>query len=111
MIACVAGREQAVTDAGLVNLDAEEVEFRVLCGLLHQRLAVAEADFEHHGGGAPEQRAELQQLLAERHAEFRPEFLECTLLRGGEASRPADETAYRPVPRGDIGARSHSGAL
>ena len=50
----IASLDEAVTDAGLVNLDADEIEFRVLRRLLHQRVAVAEADFQHHRCAAAE---------------------------------------------------------
>ena len=107
----IPGLGEAVTDTGFVNLDTDEIEFRVFRRLLHQRVAVAEPDFQHHGRSASEQRFEVQQVITELHAEFRPPLLQRPLLRSRETSRPAHEAADGSVPCRGVGARTHSRAL
>ena len=50
----LSGRDQAMPDAGNVNLDAEKVVVRVFGGQLHERVAVAEADLDGQRGGPSE---------------------------------------------------------
>ena len=58
--ACVPRSQQAMTYTGLVHLDADEVGVLALCGLLDQRLAIAETDLQDDGRVTPEHGPEFE---------------------------------------------------
>ena len=81
-----------MTDAGLVNLDAEVVDVGIVQRVRDERLAVAEADVEHAAGVAAEQLREIQRTLRARR-------------RRNAATARRTHAAARPS-RGRAGARS-----
>ena len=87
------GFQETVPDARFVDLDADEVPVRTGDRLFDQRLAVAEADLEHDGCGASEDRVKVEQPLVVIDAVGRPEFVQRALLRGCDATRAADKAA------------------
>ena len=94
-----------------MHLDAQEIELRVFCRLLHQCLPVAETDLQHDRCPAAEQLIEAQGYVAELHAEDRPEFVERSLLGGSQAARTAHETADRSAGGRRVGIRWHCNAF
>ena len=70
-----------MADAGIVHLDPEIVAVRVVRGLLDQRFAVAETDFEHDRRVPAEQGFKRQFGIGKFHAKRRPEFVERAGLR------------------------------
>ena len=76
----VASHEHAVADTRFVHLDADKVEFRALHGSLHEGVTIAETDFEYPTGTAPEQLIEIDQVIAEVDAVYRPQFLKRPFL-------------------------------
>ncbi len=85
-------------DAGLVHLDADEVQLRVVFGLLYERVAVAKTDLEHPGCPSPEQSIEVQRIVAGIYAVSGPQFLQRALLRRRQATGAAHETPNRAPP-------------
>lgn len=77
---CLIGLKQAMPDPGLVNLNTQKVPGRACGGLLNQCLAVAESDFEDHGGKAAKYGKKVQGLRVVLKAVNRPKGIECTLL-------------------------------
>ena len=94
----VARLQQAMTYAGLVHLDADEISVLALYGLLDQRIAIAETDFENDGRVTPEHRAEIERRFRIFDAIHRPQLIECALLRRRHAPGTQDETANRAPP-------------
>ncbi len=74
--ACAVSFQQAMPDARLVHLDAEEIPRGVLECLLHQRVAVAESDFENDGCMPAEQPVEIHGFGTELDAVRWPQNLE-----------------------------------
>jgi hypothetical protein len=64
-----------MTDAGFVNLDADEIRRGICSSLFDESLAVAEAYLEDSGSGTAEDRVEIDEFIGEINAEDGPEFL------------------------------------
>src|SRR6185437_11104861 len=77
---------QEAADAGTVHLDAEVVARGIVLRRPGQGLTVAEADLEHAGRRAAEQRIGIAAAAGVVDPEARPVFRESALLRGGYAS-------------------------
>ena len=84
-----------MADTGAVHLDAEVIVLRLLRGQRREHIAVAEADFEHHWRAAPEGGGKIEQVVAGRKPEARPEFLQRTCLRRRHAPFAAHKAADR----------------
>ena len=87
--------DQAMSDAGFMHLDAEEVSAGRLGGLLYEGIAVAEADLDGPGRSAPEEHVEVERLFIVFHTVDWPQFVERLLLRGRDAPGTADEGSNR----------------
>jgi len=83
--------QQAVADAGSVDLDADEIGLRPGAREGEKRLAVADADLQHPRHRAAEHGIEVERRRRVVDAEARPELFECALLRARSASRTLHE--------------------
>ena len=87
-----------MTDAGLVHLDAEVVDRRVVQGVRDERLAVTEADVQHAPRGAAEQLVEVEPPGRLGDAEARQQLGEGAALGGRGSAGPADEATDLAQP-------------
>src|SRR5690606_22371186 len=87
-------RIEQAADAGGVDLDADVVAFAIPRGCEAQRLAVAEADFQHAFRVTAEHRVEIARPADEVQPEARPQRVERALLRRGEPPLPQHEAAH-----------------
>jgi len=92
-----------------VHFDAEEIQVRVLKGLLYQRVAITETNFEDYRRAATEDCIEVDCLGTEVDAIRRPEFEEGTLLRRRQASCAPYKSANGTVA--GLGFALHAGIL
>lgn len=92
---CCIGLQEAMANAGFVDLDTDEVFIRIRGGLLYEGLAIAEADFENDGAGSSEQLTEVEQGRIVLDAIHRPELIERALLGRGDPARTPYEAANR----------------
>ena len=94
-------QQQQVTDAGLVHLDAEVVDRRVVQGVRDERFAVTEADVQHAPRGAAEQLVEVEPPGRLGDAEARQQLGKAR--RWAAVARPGRRTKLRTL-RSRIGA-------
>jgi hypothetical protein len=91
----LSGREQAMANAGLVNLDTQIILSRAFFSLLHQRFAIAEAYFKYDRHAPTTYRLQVERLSGERNTTLGHQFVECFLLRGSHAPGAAHKAADR----------------
>lgn len=72
--------QETMPNAGLVHLDAQEIQMSILRCLLDESVTVAETDFEHDRGVATEQRIEVDAFGFGIDAKLGPELLQRALL-------------------------------
>src|SRR5690606_24267684 len=94
-------RVEQATDAGGVDLDADQVAVCVVLPGEAQRLAVAEADLEHARRAAAEHGVEIARLAGVVDAEARPLLVERALLGRAEAALAQHEAADLAMALGD----------
>ena len=95
---CFAAQQQ-VSDTGRMNLEAEVIAFGMAGCQRDERLAVAEADFEHHRRDSAEGGREIERFLAIFDAERGPQLAPGAFLCAGHAACAHDKAADRAVVR------------
>ncbi len=99
--------QQQMADAGTMHLDTQEIALGRCERTLEQVIAVAEADLERSGRGAPKERIKIEQHGCELDAITRPMLLECALLGVGDAPGAHNVRAHAASElRGLLHARS-----
>lgn len=78
--------EQAVTNAGLVDFYAKEIEFWMVGGRLYQRIAITKTYFQNFVCAAAKNGVEVEEVQPVLDAEFWPQLFKCPLLRGRHAA-------------------------
>ena len=110
--AVIRQRVEQAADAGAVHLDADEVALRLVARGKAQRLAVAEADFQHPLGGATERGIEIARRAGRLQPVARPVFGKGTLLRRGQPALAQHVAADRARGgRGFLGRGSHAAII
>ncbi len=87
-------KQEQATDAGGVDLDPDQVALRIVLRGEAQRLSIAEADLQHALCLAAKCRVEVALVPCVVEPEPRPQLLERTLLRRGEAALTQHEAAH-----------------
>ena len=75
-----ARRDHAMTDAGVVHLDAEKIRRLVFTRELHQGIAVAEADLHYDRRAAGEDLIKIQKLWRKLNTVIWPKLVKRSLL-------------------------------
>ena len=89
--------DQAMADAGLVNLDADKVAVRAFLCLLYERVAVAKTDFQRSLSIPAKQPCQVKYLVRVRKTVLRPQLLERFFLRCRNATCATHEGTYRSL--------------
>ena len=87
----LASADQAMSDTRIVHFDTYVVHLRILTGLLHERFAIAEADFEGSRRDSAEQMLEIERFSLESQPILRPQVLDRPLLRRRQSAAAPHE--------------------
>ncbi len=90
-------QHEQVTDARLMDLDAEVIDLGMVCGRGEQCLTVAKTDLEHDRGGSTKHDSQVQRAISGLDAIARPKLLERTALCVRRAAWTADEATNLAV--------------
>ena len=91
-------REQAVADAGWMNLDAEKIRVGPHAGECDERCAVAEADLQHARPVTAEGRVQVERGGRKRQSPARQQLVERAPLRARDPAAAKHETPDRLPP-------------
>ena len=89
----ITGFQEAVTYAGLVYFDSDEVLAGMFDRLLNECLSIAEANFQNHRCSASKECLQVQQIVPVLEPERGPKFFQCFLLGGGLPAGSPHEAA------------------